>query len=450
MPPARGRGFARTWWGRQWVDALEDSALDSQQLRKGRSQARRGAVGAVSVRPGRITAMVRDGDGTDNRADVTLQELDAAAWHRLLETAAGEAGHIAALLDRDMPPRLVEDAADAGVELLPGIGDLDAECTCGAWDHCVHTAALCYQTARILDEDPCVLLLLRGRTERSVLDELQTRSAARATAPDGTDIDGASRGDAEESEADSLLPAAPDSPDEASGVPAEEAFFLGAVLPPLPPPPTPVETPGTAPTLGSGGPRGSELDAGALEFVVADTAARARRMLREALSPGHADSAPGTPLTENQDAVRMAATHSATPDAVRRLASARNTADSGPAGTDRGRTEHADAALQRAVAAWKFGGAAALAVLEDTWNPDADELARAQAQLESAWEHEGARPPLRAEANRWTDAGKDSQLRLGRDGRWWPFRREHGAWWPAGGAERDPAAALAVARSGAE
>ena len=51
LPPARGRGFARTWWGTAWLTALEDTALDNGQLKAGRRLARAGAVGAVSVRP---------------------------------------------------------------------------------------------------------------------------------------------------------------------------------------------------------------------------------------------------------------------------------------------------------------------------------------------------------------------------------------------------------------
>ncbi|HSX99594.1 MAG TPA: SWF or SNF family helicase, partial [Streptomyces sp.] len=173
--PAPGRGLARTWWGRAWLKALEDAALDGEQVKAGRRLARAGAVGAVSVRPGRVTAVVQDRDGTAHRADVLLQELSAEHWDRFVGMAVERAGHIAALLDREMPPHLVEDAATAGVELLPGLGDLEAECDCGAWDHCGHTAALCYQVARLLDEDPFVLLLMRGRAERALLDELQVR-----------------------------------------------------------------------------------------------------------------------------------------------------------------------------------------------------------------------------------------------------------------------------------
>lgn len=54
LPPAHGRGFASSWWGLAWLKALEDTALDGQQLKKGRKLAREGRVGAVSVRPGRL------------------------------------------------------------------------------------------------------------------------------------------------------------------------------------------------------------------------------------------------------------------------------------------------------------------------------------------------------------------------------------------------------------
>ncbi|MGQ4426714.1 hypothetical protein ACN6LL_001374, partial [Streptomyces violaceoruber] len=78
LPPAQGRGFAQTWWGRAWLKALEDAAMDTAQVKTGRRLARAGAVGAVSVRPGRITAVVQDRDRTAHRADVLLEQLSDA------------------------------------------------------------------------------------------------------------------------------------------------------------------------------------------------------------------------------------------------------------------------------------------------------------------------------------------------------------------------------------
>ncbi|MEU2674369.1 SWF or SNF family helicase [Streptomyces sp. NPDC007164] len=412
LPPAHGHGFARSWWGQAWLKALEDTALDGRQLKKGRRFAREGRVGAVSVRPGRITAVVRDGDSSTYRSDVLLQELSEADWERFLGMAVERAGHIAALLDREMPPHLVEDAAAAGVELLPGIGDLDPECTCEAWDHCPHTAALCYQVARLLDQDPFVLLLMRGRGERRLLDELQVRIAARAEghAPSGP-ADGC----------EAVTASADD-----RGIRADEAFAARDILPPLPePPPLPAE-PGPAPSLETETEPQAGVDPAALEMLAADGAARAHRMLAEALLPGHEKRPAPAALTPQQDAVRLAAEARPEPWVAKRLA-----AGSGRRGAE----------LDAAVRAWGYGGVAALTVLEEEWTPDPEHLARARARLAGAWE-EGERPRLRAVGNRWTAVDGGVQLRYGRDGRWWPYRKESGRWVPAGPADDDPAAAL--------
>ncbi|GGK69423.1 SWIM zinc finger family protein [Streptomyces flaveus] len=403
LPPARGRGFAQTWWGQAWLKALEDAALDSEQVRTGRRLARAGAVGAVSVRPGRITAVVQDRDRTAHRADVLLQQLSEDQWDRFLDMAVERAGHIAALLDREMPPHLVEDAATAGVELLPGLGDLEPECDCDAWDHCGHTAALCYQMARLLDQDPFVLLLMRGRAERELLDELQVRSVPRAeTAP------------------------VRDEPYE--GMDAAEAYAAADILPPLPAAPVLPGEPGQPPSLDTDAGPAPGVDPTALAFLSTQTAREAHRLLAEALRPGHEAHPVEAELTAAQDAVRLAVGAPESPLADR-------------LGEGSGRDREG---LGLGVRAWEYGGVTALDVLESEWTVEAETLARARAALESAWE-EDERPQLRASRNRWTVVGGQAQLRLGPDGRWWPYRKERGRWAPVGPAAQDPATALALA-----
>ncbi|TXS46282.1 SWF or SNF family helicase [Streptomyces sp. uw30] len=406
LAPAHGRGFAQTWWGQAWLRALEETALDSGQLKAGRRLARAGAVGAVSVRPGRITAVVQGRDRTAHRADVLLEELTADQWDRFLDMAVERAGHVAALLDREMPPHLVEDAAATGIELLPGMGDLEPECGCGAWDHCGHTAALCYQVARLLDQDPFILLLMRGRSERALLDDLQARS----TAP---------------------VPSRPARSDrfEPDGVDAAEAYAMGGILPSLPALPELPAEPGVPPSLDTETPPGPGVDPAALEFLAARTAAEAHRLLAEALRADPEQHFTETELRLEHDAVRLAA---GSPHAgvAERLAD----------GSGRGRE-----GLTAAVRAWHLGGVAALSVLDEEWTVEGESLARARAALESAWDEE-ERPALRAKGNRWTVVGAPGQLRLGRDGRWWPYRKERGRWTPAGGPTQDPATALATVR----
>jgi uncharacterized Zn finger protein len=397
LPPADGRGFAQTWWGRAWLRALEDAALDTGQVKTGRRLARAGAVGAVSVRPGRITAVVQDRDRTTHRADVLLAELSDEQWDRLLDMAVERAGHVAALLDREMPPHLVEDAASEGIELLPGLGDLEPECDCGAWDHCGHTAALCYQVARLLDQDPFVLLLMRGRGEHALLDDLQARSAVPAEeAP------------------------------EPEGVDAAEAYAGGGIRPPLPAPAELPEEPGVPPSLDTEAPPGTGVDPVAVRHLAARTAVEAHRLLAEALRQ---PSCHVPQLGVAPDAVRLAV---AAPDhaLVERLA------------TGSGRDQES---LADATRAWELGGADALSVLEEQWEPSGGTLARARAALDSAWD-EDERPSLTAGGNRWTVVGAPAQVRLGRDGRWWPYRKERERWILAGPAALDPATALASAQ----
>ncbi|WP_399477603.1 SWIM zinc finger family protein, partial [Streptomyces sp. TRM68367] len=175
--PSDDQGFAETWWGNAWVSALEEGALDAKRLARGRGYAEQGQVDAITVTPGLLLAYVQGSRPRPYRVQVRLRTLDDADWARFLDAAADRPGHIAALLDKEMPQSL----AQCGVPLLPGPGDLDPRCSCPDSGHpCKHAAALCYQTARLLDADPFVLLLLRGRGERDVLDALSRRSAARA------------------------------------------------------------------------------------------------------------------------------------------------------------------------------------------------------------------------------------------------------------------------------
>ena len=277
LPPAQGRGFAQTWWGLAWLRALEDAALDSGQVKTGRRLARAGAVGVVSVRAGRITAVVLDRDRTPHRADVLLAELSAEQWDRFLDLAVERSGHLAALLDREMPPHLVEDAASAGIELLPGLGDLEPTCDCGAWDYCGHTAALCYQVARLLDQDPFVLLLMRGRGEQSLLDALQVRTVAPVEEDSGP-----------------------------GGVDAAEAYAAGDILPPLPTPTAPPLEPGIPPALDTDASPGPGVDPVAVRHLAARTAVEAHRLLTEALGTRSGHRVTGSELTAAQDAVRLA------------------------------------------------------------------------------------------------------------------------------------------------
>lgn len=418
LPPAKGSRtpFAESWWGRAWLHALEESSLESGRLQRGRTYARGGAVGQVTVTPGSATAAVRGSRRTPYRSTVRVRQLTERQWDRLLDVIAERAANIAALLDGDVPAGLADDADTANVTLLPGPGDLDPDCTCPDWGHpCKHAAALCYQVARLLDSDPFVLLLLRGLGEREVTDELGRRNVARAAAEAGADSSTAGSG--------AVVPRP------RAGEPAKAAFSSRVNLPPLPwePPPVPGR-PGRGPTLTETSAPAPGVDPAGLELLAADAAMRAHHLLVAALDVSrHAGTAPPAPLTEWQDGVRIAAAHPVMEVFARIAATC-------------GRTPTELAAATRA---WRHGGVASLDVLENPWSPPAGPMDRAREALRADWA-EGPPPRLRAWRNRLTVEGHDAQLRLGRDGLWYPYAKEGGTWWPDGSPEADPASALAT------
>ncbi|MGW0435842.1 SWIM zinc finger family protein [Micromonospora sp. NPDC003197] len=414
FPPAgRGGRRARTWWGTAWVRALEDTSLDREPLRQGRRYAGTGRVGAITVSPGRIAASVHDGtEDVDYQTRVRVEPLTDAEWARFLDEVTRKAGHVAALLDREMPRELVAAADDAGVRLLPGLGDLQPDCDCPDWEFpCRHAAALCYQVAWLLDADPFVLLLIRGRSEQEVRDAVRRRSVRvgpTTAAPVGADTDAGAVGRDVGLDAGSGLVG--------SGTPALEAY--ARPVPPLPADPPALPAGGTWP----GVPAAPGVDPDALRMLAADAATRAVQLL--------AWDGVGSPPGETdlwRESVRLAASY---PDVA---VAARLCRAGGWVAVD----------LARAARAWEYGGAAGLDVLETPASPPRAVLARAAAALASGWEGEDP-PEVTVWRNRWTLPGRGVQVRYGPDGRWYPYREENtGDWWPAGPYRPDPAAALA-------
>ncbi|MFF1443472.1 SWIM zinc finger family protein [Streptomyces sp. NPDC058295] len=393
FPPRTGGNFAGTWWGNAWIAALEEGALDAKRLARGRGYAEQGNVDAITVTPGLVLAYVQGSRPRPYRVQVRLRTLGAEDWERFLEAAVERPGHIAALLDKEMP----ESLAECGVPLLPGPGDLEPQCSCPDRGHpCKHAAALCYQTARLLDADPFVLLLLRGRGEREVLDALSRRNATRAARA------------AQEQE-----------PEPLPGVRAAEALAERRLPPlpaPLPVPPHP-EQPPAYPSAPNG------PDSFALDHLATDAAARAHALL----VTGQDEIGE---LTLWRDAVRLAASRpgSGLTVTTRALYAALATAV--------GRTP---VELARAVAAWRQGGPDGLTVLEETWDPPAGRFDRARPLLLAA-----DLPAFRPRRNHLTHPRGHVQLRFGRDGLWYAYESEPGQddWWPRGTPDPDPVGAL--------
>ncbi|WP_405863652.1 SWIM zinc finger family protein [Streptomyces sp. NBC_00005] len=397
--PARGgRAFAATWWGQAWVTALEGSTLDAGRLSRGRTYARKGMVGTAAVAPGQVKAAVQGTQPRPYRSSVHLPVLTDAQWDTLLDTIAARAGHLAALLDGEMPAELVDDARHAGVPLLPQPTELDPDCSCPDWGYpCKHAAALCYAIAATIDADPFVLFALRGRGRDDVLAELRARRSTGRTvdtphAPAGVHAASAYAAWAALAEHDARRPGLPDLPE-----PSAHAAAL-----PVPPP------------------SNSGLTSTDLERLMTDASVRATRLLSGDTTTLH--------LPQHHDALRIAANNPG-PEWFHHLIQ---------------NTGAKPTAFARLTRAWRHGGPTGITVAEQPHSPGPSAMTAARTALTTALtEMTDAPGRLMAWRNRLTLTDHGIQLRLGPDARWYPYLQENdGEWSPAAPADPDPVAAL--------
>jgi uncharacterized Zn finger protein len=439
-----GREFGQTWWGRAWLDALEQRAqLDPDRLPRGREYAQSGAVGELTLAPGEARAEVQGRKTEPYAVRIRVRRFTDAEWDRVLEAISAQLGHAAALLDGELPPEIADDVASAGLDLLPGGGEIGPRCSCpDDADPCKHSAAACYLLTDALDADPFTLFLLRGRPRDEVLAGIRSRRRGAALAPGavhgavqeravqertgqeragqeragqeraGQERAGQERTGQERTGQERTAPA-----DE--GVDARKAYAAAArsLSAPVPAPPLPPGRPGHPAALPvDPPPRYSGLRDDLLQLA-ADAARRAWDMAM-GLS---ADA--GLNLDADADLARRAAQALGTP------AFAVIAARSGIGERD----------LARQALAWRQGGLVGLDLLRAEWDPDpadaADLLKSAAAAL-----HTKTGAAETVQGNRVT-AGH-LQLRLGRDLRWYPYAWSADEWEPSGSPEPDPARAI--------
>ena len=364
-------------------------------------------MGELTLAPGEARARVQGRKTEPYEVRIRVRRFTDDEWDRVLAAISARLGHAAALLDGELPPEIARDAAAAGLDLLPGGGELGPRCSCpDDADPCKHSAAACYLITDALDTDPFALFLLRGRTRDQVLAGIRARRrgtvSARAAGP------GTEAGDHADAGAD-------------EGVDARTAFGAPESALPIPSVPLPPRRPGTPAALPVDPPPWRSGLREDLVELAADAASRAWEM-----AVGLSADA-GLSLDADADLARRAARALGTP-AFGALA-----ARSGVGERD----------LARHALAWRQGGLAGLDSLHAEWDPVADDpdAARLLTAARSALRAKTGAAQADVQRNRVT-AGR-LQLRLGRDLRWYPYARSDGGWEPSGTPEADPARALA-------
>jgi uncharacterized Zn finger protein len=172
---------AKTWWGQQFIAALEDFT-NSSRLMRGRSYSTDNRIKQWVLQKGTVEAKMR---GNINpyfgvykeptyKVSVQMTHLSEAQWQKIIQKLSQRASFIARLLLNEIPENIETVFADVGVHLLPNdYKDFKVSCDCPDYEvPCKHIAGVCYRLASQLDQDPFLLFEMRGLAPEKLLKEL--------------------------------------------------------------------------------------------------------------------------------------------------------------------------------------------------------------------------------------------------------------------------------------
>lgn len=182
--------FGKNWWAKRWLLAME-RLMDGARLQRGRRYARMGQVLSMVEANGGIVARVQGSRAAPYKVNIRVAPLTDEQWDKVYDVLADQAIFAAQLLAGEMPPNIEEAFSSAGVSLFPTRGgDLMTDCSCPDWvNPCKHIAAAHYILGDRFDEDPFLLLRMRGRKQDEILQALRLRRTGAEETPQVLRID---------------------------------------------------------------------------------------------------------------------------------------------------------------------------------------------------------------------------------------------------------------------
>ena len=173
--------FSRTWWGQEFIQALEHIS-DDGRLSRGRAYVNNGKMTFFEIKDGIVAATVR---GSINAyfgvykeplyiTTIEFRPISAAQWAAAIALIASKASLISRLLLNEIPSNIEDSFKTLGLHLLPhGEKDFNAQCSCPDYGNpCKHIAGVYYRIAAELDRDPFLLFELRGLSREDLHKEL--------------------------------------------------------------------------------------------------------------------------------------------------------------------------------------------------------------------------------------------------------------------------------------
>jgi len=160
----------KSWYARDFVRAME-AVAEKKRLARGLDCARKNEAARLVFRPGLIRIGISCSGYTIRDVDFSVTQFRQSEWDTLIKTIAADASLSGALVSGEFSEHFVDELRGIGIDLIPSLNRW-FRCYCNCGDHhdpCIHQIAAWYFVAEALDENPWLLLYIRGKSRDDVL-----------------------------------------------------------------------------------------------------------------------------------------------------------------------------------------------------------------------------------------------------------------------------------------
>lgn len=162
--------IATHWWSRKLLSIIKSFGWENRMTR-GVRYARAGQVLRINVDKGKVEAEVQGSARKPYRISIAFPIIGDSVWNKVLDSLKNRPEMISSLLGGTVPTQIEDIFLENGTSLFPEKSkELDMSCSCPDYANpCKHIAAVFYVLAENFDNDPFLILNMRGRDRKDIL-----------------------------------------------------------------------------------------------------------------------------------------------------------------------------------------------------------------------------------------------------------------------------------------
>ena len=166
-----GRIIAKKFWGKAWLEHIDNYYYDPTILMQGRLDVRNETIFHLDIQKGKTEAIVWDNGIHD--VEITTQLLCNESWRAIKDECLGQIPSALELLEGKLNSDVVNVLTHHEYGLFPSREALEkVRCSCESTNFCTHIAAVLYGIANRLDKAPELIFLMRGVLPQELLEEI--------------------------------------------------------------------------------------------------------------------------------------------------------------------------------------------------------------------------------------------------------------------------------------